>query len=78
MKFGKVMNKIFNQKLLEEAKAIAEAEAQAAANAQKQAEQKAVIRKGKKEVEKLSITPKRIKNTKARKKLLKEEKKTVT
>ena len=74
MKSGKVMNKIFNQKLLEEAKAIAEAEAQAAANAQKQAEQKAVIRKGKKEVEKLSPTPKRIKNTKARKKLLKEAK----
>ena len=74
MKFGKVMNKIFNQKLLEEAKAIAEAEAQAAANAQKQAEQKAVIRKGKKEVEKLSPTQKRIKNTKARKKLLKEAK----
>ena len=32
------------------------------------------IRKGKNEVEKLSPTPKRIKNTKARKKLLKEAK----
>lgn len=67
------MNKIYNPKLLEEAKAIAEAEAQAAVNAQKQAEQKEVIRKSKKEVEILS-TPKRIKNTKAIKKLLKEAK----